>query len=146
MKLPLFAMTILGLSLIAYGVFNLMQKNPEFRAEVMKLLPAEQQVQLTNLLNGNIDLGNRAGKIEAVDPNATCTGPTPSPNCNPPGGQPAPGQAAPPPAPAGTPTPPPAPSPGTMPGSPTEALMQLKDIKKNQEEAKKALDQLMEEK
>jgi hypothetical protein len=152
MKVPLFAMTILGLSLIAYGMFSLLRNNPEVRAQVMQHLPPEYQVQLTNLLNTNIDL-SRATSLGGFDPTATCTGPSQDPtNCKP-GQNGLPPNQLPhqvtypkdslPPNPAGT-EPKKEYDPATA--GLGDTMKELGNIKKNQQETKKALDDLMNEK
>lgn len=146
MKLPLFAMTVLGITLVAYGLFSLLRTNAEVRAQVMQQLPVEYQVKLTNILNNPIDLGNRASTVEAIDPTATCTGPAGPQKC-------VPG------APNQTihtivqprPTPPSAAQaeakkdydPATA--STADTMKELGNIKKNQEETNKALDEIMKE-
>jgi hypothetical protein len=79
-KVPLFAMTLLGLALIAYGLLSLLRSNSSARSEVMKRLSPENQVKLTHILNTTVDLGGHYTAIDNIDKPAvntgTCTAPT----------------------------------------------------------------------
>ena len=137
MRVPLLAMTVLGIALIGYGFYNLLQKNPEFRAEIMKHLTPEQQVQVNNLLNTAFDIGRRSAKIDAPDPRATCTGPSQTMGCKSPGGNPLPNQQM----------PPPQEKKEFDPSKATAAdtFNELKNIKEQRKAEQKVLDDIMEQ-
>jgi hypothetical protein len=76
-------MSFVGLALISAGLYLLLKKNPAARAEVMKLLSHDQQVQLNNFLNAEIDITGQLAALKKIDMGSdTCTGPSDSTNTN----------------------------------------------------------------